>query len=35
VFGHRVFQLQGGYLVEELSRITVSDEQTITAAIEC
>jgi ABC-type bacteriocin/lantibiotic exporter with double-glycine peptidase domain len=35
VFGHRVFQLQGGHLVEEGPRMILSDEQTITAGIEC
>jgi ABC-type multidrug transport system fused ATPase/permease subunit len=35
VFGHRVFQLQGGHLVEEVPLMILSDEQTITAGIEC
>lgn len=35
VFGHRVFQLQGGHLVEEGPRMILSDEQTIIAGIEC
>jgi ABC-type bacteriocin/lantibiotic exporter with double-glycine peptidase domain len=35
VFGHRVFQLQGGHLVEEGPRAILGDEQTITASIEC
>jgi ABC-type bacteriocin/lantibiotic exporter with double-glycine peptidase domain len=35
VFGHRVFQLQGGHLVEEGTRMILGDEQTIAAGIEC
>ena len=35
VFAHRVFQLQGGHLVEEASGMNLSDEQAITAGIEC
>jgi ABC-type bacteriocin/lantibiotic exporter with double-glycine peptidase domain len=35
VFGHRVFQLQGGHLVEEGPRMILGDEQTIAAGIEC
>jgi ABC-type bacteriocin/lantibiotic exporter with double-glycine peptidase domain len=35
VFGHRVFQLQGGHLVEEGPRAILGDEQTIIAGIEC
>jgi ABC-type bacteriocin/lantibiotic exporter with double-glycine peptidase domain len=35
VFGHRVFQLQGGRLVEEAPQMMLGDEQTLTAGIEC
>ncbi|MDW5265168.1 MULTISPECIES: ABC transporter ATP-binding protein [Acidobacteriaceae] len=35
VFGHRVFQLQGGCLVEEFPRMILGDEQGITSGIEC
>lgn len=35
VFGHRVFQLQEGYLIEEFPRMISGDEQAITAEIEC
>ncbi|HEV2708968.1 MAG TPA: ABC transporter ATP-binding protein [Edaphobacter sp.] len=35
VFGHRVFQLQGGCLIEEFCRMTSGDEQAISAGIEC
>jgi ABC-type bacteriocin/lantibiotic exporter with double-glycine peptidase domain len=34
-FGHRVFQLQGGRLIEEVPQMILDGEQTITAGIEC
>jgi ABC-type bacteriocin/lantibiotic exporter with double-glycine peptidase domain len=35
VFGHRVFRLQGGCLIEEFSGTISGDERTMTAGIEC
>ena len=35
LFGHRVFQLQEGCLIEEFSRMTSDGQQTIAAGIEC